>query len=62
MRFSILSFAALALTLGACSGDKTDTSGTGGDGSSDTENHRPVADAGSDVTQASLGAVGLDGR
>lgn len=64
MRFSILSFAALALSLGACSGDKTDTSGSGGSGGSsgDTENHRPVADAGSDVTQASLAAVGLDGR
>lgn len=64
MRFSLLTLAALSLTLGACSGDKPDTSGTGSgsDDDSDATNHRPVADAGTDVTQDSLAAVGLDGR
>ena len=57
---------ALAILLAACTGDDktpaTDSSGgTGGTGG-ETENQRPIADAGSDVTQASLDAVALDGR
>lgn len=65
MRFSFLTLATLALSLGACNGDKTDTSGSGTGGTSgegEEENHRPVADAGADVTQDSLEAVGLDAR
>ncbi len=66
MRISTFGMAWLAL-LGACGTDKTETgsgsSGSGGEGGEGGgENHRPVADAGSDVTQDSLEAVGLDGR
>lgn len=66
MRITILGMALMALNLGACGTDKTET-GSGGSGGGDGsegegENHRPVADAGSDVTQDSLEAVGLDGR
>lgn len=65
MRNSILILAFLGLSLGACSGDKTDTNGSDNGTTtddSDAANHRPVADAGTDVTQDSLAAVGLDGR
>ena len=34
MRFSFLTLATLALSLGACNGDKTDTSGSGTGGTS----------------------------
>lgn len=67
MRISILSVASLALILGACGSDKTETgggsSGSGSEGGGEEgENHRPVADAGSDVSQDSLAAVPMDGR
>lgn len=65
MRISILGLAWMALTLGACTTDKSDgTGGEGGEGGEGGggENHRPVADAGSDVTQDTLAAVALDGR
>lgn len=65
MRILSLWLSVSALTLGACDGDKSETggggSGNGGSGGED-ENHRPIADAGSDVTQETLAAVGLDGR
>lgn len=55
----------VALALGACGTDKTssdDSNGSsGGSGGSDV-NHRPVADAGSDITQDTLAKVDLDGR
>lgn len=66
MRILPSGLVSLALLLGACGSDKTTgtdtTSGNGGNGGTDTENQRPVADAGSDVTQSSLDAVTLDGR
>jgi len=56
----------VALALGACGTDKNsatdDSSGSGGSGGTPEQNHRPVADAGSDITQDTLAAVELDGR